>query len=42
MSKSIPVPVVSTFEGAYPNSKKVFDGVVPFREVSLSGGEPPL
>jgi phosphomethylpyrimidine synthase len=42
MSKSTPVPVASTFEEAYPNSKKVYDGLVPFREVSLSGGEPPV
>ena len=51
MSKSTPVPVASTYEEAYPNSTKVFDEQVvetpagpttlrvPFREVSLGGGE---
>ncbi len=40
-------PSVSAFEQAFPNSTKVYlDGSrgihVPFREIALSGGEPPL
>ena len=54
MSKSTPVPTASTYEEAYPNSTKVFDEQVletpagsttlrvPFREVSLGGGEQPV
>ncbi len=54
MSKSTPVPVASTYEEAYPNSTKVYDEQVvespagqtklrvPFREVSLGGGEKPV
>ena len=54
MSKSTPVPVASTYEEAYPNSTKVFEEQVvetpagpttlrvPFREVSLGGGEQPV
>ncbi|MDP1839947.1 MAG: phosphomethylpyrimidine synthase ThiC, partial [Reyranella sp.] len=54
MKKSTPVPTVSTYEEAYPNSTKVYDEQVvqtpagettlrvPFREVSLGGGEPSI
>src|SRR5687768_9360305 len=54
MSKSTPVPVASTYEEAYPNSQKVYDEHVvdtpagaatlrvPFREVTLGGGEAPV
>ena len=54
MSKSTPVPAANTFAEAFPNSTKVFDESfvdtpdgrvqlrVPVREVTLSGGEPPL
>src|SRR5688572_33374463 len=54
MQKSTPVPVANTFAEAYPNSKKIYDETfvetlhgriplcVPLREVSLSGGEPPV
>ncbi|MFM8533923.1 MAG: phosphomethylpyrimidine synthase ThiC [Acidimicrobiia bacterium] len=44
MSKSTPVPAVSTYEEAFPNSKKVYetDLRVPFREVTLGGGEKPV
>ncbi len=42
MSKSTPVPVASTYEEAYPNSTKVYENGVPFREVSLGGGEKPV
>ncbi|MEI9887903.1 MAG: phosphomethylpyrimidine synthase ThiC [Rhizomicrobium sp.] len=34
--------VTSVTRGALPGSKKVFVGGVPFREVALSGGEPPV
>ncbi|MBI4546164.1 MAG: phosphomethylpyrimidine synthase ThiC, partial [Gemmatimonadetes bacterium] len=42
-----PVPVATTFDDAYPRSRKVYlegrQGIrVPMREISLSGGEPPL
>ncbi|HEX6694698.1 MAG TPA: hypothetical protein VF035_08390, partial [Longimicrobiales bacterium] len=41
------IPQVSTYEEAFPNSAKVYvDGPhgirVPMREITLSGGEPPL
>ena len=54
MSKSTPVPTANTFAEAFPNSTKVFDETfvetphgrvdlrVPFREVTLGGGEPPV
>ncbi len=42
MSKSTPVPVASTYEEAYPNSTKVYENGVPFREVALGGGEKPV
>ena len=54
MSKSTPIPTASTYEEAYPNSTKVYDEQlvetpagpmtlrVPFREVSLGGGEKPV
>ena len=44
MSKSTPVPTASTYEEAYPNSTKVHETElrVPFREVSLGGGEQPV
>ena len=54
MSKSTPVPTANTFAEAFPNSTKVFDESfvdtphgrvqlrVPVREVTLSGGEPPV
>ena len=54
MQKSSTVPAANTFAEAYPNSRKVFDETfidtphgrvplrVPVREVSLSGGEPPV
>src|SRR5688500_19185658 len=54
MQKSTPVPVANTLAEAYPNSKKIYDETfvdtphgriqlrVPLREVSLSGGEPPV
>ena len=54
MQKPTPVPTANTFADAYPNSTKIFDETlvdtphgriqlrVPLREVSLSGGEPPV
>ena len=54
MQKSTPVPVASTYAEAYPNSQKVYDETsvdtasgpialrVPFREVTLGGGEKPV
>ena len=42
MSKSTPVPTANTYAEAYPNSTKVYDNGVPFREVTLGGGEPPV
>ncbi len=44
---AVPRPRLLTFEEAYPGSRKIYlDGArgirVPMREVSLSGGEPPL
>src|SRR5688572_11127213 len=54
MQQSTTVPSASTFAEAYPNSKKIYDDTfvdtpsgriqlrVPLREVSLSGGEPPV
>ncbi len=47
-SRAIPTPLTAAdFSSAFPNSTKVFvdgsNGIrVPFREISLSGGEPPL
>jgi phosphomethylpyrimidine synthase len=32
----------SDFTSAFPNSRKVYVGNVPMREIALSGGEPPL
>ena len=32
----------SDFSSAFPNSRKVFVGEVPMREIALAGGEPPL
>ena len=42
MSKSTPVPTANTFAEAFPNSTKVFENGVPFREVKLGGGEAPI
>ena len=42
MSKSTPVPTANTYAEAFPNSTKVYDNGVPFREVTLGGGEPPV
>src|SRR5690349_942823 len=42
MSKSTPVPAANTFAEAFPNSTKVYENGVPFREVKLAGGEPPI
>jgi phosphomethylpyrimidine synthase len=42
MSKSTPVPAANTFAEAFPNSTKVFENGVPFREVKLGGNEPPI
>jgi phosphomethylpyrimidine synthase len=47
-SRTVPTPLTAAdFSSAFPNSTKVFadgsNGIrVPFREISLSGGEPPL
>src|SRR6185436_19009415 len=42
MSKSTPVPTANTFAEAFPNSTKVYEHGVPFREVKLGGGEAPV
>src|SRR5574341_1472596 len=54
MQKSTTVPAANTFAEAFPNSNKIYDETfvdtpagrialrVPLREVSLSGGEPPV
>ena len=42
MSKSTPVPTANTFAEAFPNSTKVYENGVPFREVTLGGNEPPI
>src|SRR5262245_36785692 len=37
------IPLTSSdFSSAFPNSQKVYVDGVPFREISLSGGNPPL
>ena len=46
-SSAPPAPPASSFEEAFPNSRKIhLDGPrgirVPMREIALSGGEPPL
>ena len=42
MSKPTTVPQANTFEEAFPNSTKVYENGVPFREVKLGGGEPSI
>jgi phosphomethylpyrimidine synthase len=47
MATNSPPPSVSSFEAAFPNSRKIhLEGPrglrVPMREIALSGGEPPL
>ena len=42
MSKPTPVPTANTFAEAFPNSTKVHENGVPFREVKLGGGEPSI
>src|SRR6476620_9926815 len=44
MSTRTPLPplAASDFSSAFPNSRKVYVGNVPMREIALSGGEPPL
>jgi phosphomethylpyrimidine synthase len=39
---SLPPLQSSDFRSAFPGSRKVFAGNVPMREITLSGGEPPL
>jgi hypothetical protein len=44
MTTRIPLPPLQSadFTSAFPNSRKVYIGQVPMREIALSGGEPPL
>ncbi|HEX4914401.1 MAG TPA: hypothetical protein VFV51_10600, partial [Vicinamibacterales bacterium] len=54
MQKATTVPAANTFAEAYPNSTKIYDETfvdtpngrialrVPLREVTLTGGEPPV
>ena len=42
MNKPILDKSLSITRGALPGSKKLMLGGVPFREVALSGGEPPV
>src|SRR6185436_9905980 len=44
MNTRIPLPPLQSadFTSAFPNSRKVYAGNVPMREISLSGGEPAL
>jgi phosphomethylpyrimidine synthase len=44
MTTRTPLPPLQSadFTSAFPNSRKVYVGNVPMREIALSGGEPPL